>query len=285
MIKWACNSKGNGGMAMVEKAGLSFGAVRPFKVQVSYMEIDGLTPADRHDQHIHAECEIYFNLSGDVSFMVEDRVYPISPGSVILTRPYENHHCIYHSPTLHRHFCVFFSCEGNEAYFPLFFDRAVGEGNLRVLSSENTAVLSALLREMMVHPLSPAEGYLAFARMMALLESGAQKSDENVRLSAEITQVLETINRCIVGPLSISMLAEEVHMSVNSFERHFKRQIGVTPREYIQKKRMARAVQLLDGGASVMEACAGSGFTDYSYFIMQFRRQFGVTPYQYKKRA
>ena len=32
------------------------------------------------------ECEIYLNLSGDVSFEVENRIYPVSPGTVILTR-------------------------------------------------------------------------------------------------------------------------------------------------------------------------------------------------------
>lgn len=270
---------------MVQQARLAFGAIQPFWAQVSYTEVDGRSPRDRNDQHIHAECEIYFNLSGDVSFMVEDRVYPISPGSVVLTRPYENHHCIYHSPSLHRHFWVLFSCEGNEAYFPLFFDRAVGEGNLRVLSPENTAALSALFHEMAERPLSPTEGYLLFARAMAILRSGVQKSDENERLSAEITQALEAINRNMAGPLSVTMLADAAHMSVNSFERHFKRQIGLSPREYIQKKRMAHAVRLLNEGASVMEACAQSGFTDYSYFIVMFRRQFGITPYQYKKRG
>ena len=74
-----------------------FGTLR---LQVAYSELDSKSKQNTFDSHIHNECEIYINLSGDVSFVVENKVYPIVPGSIIITRPGEYHHCVYHSNAL-----------------------------------------------------------------------------------------------------------------------------------------------------------------------------------------
>ena len=58
---------------------------------ISHMNKDATSPLNHNESHIHKECEIYINLSGDVSFEVENHIYPISRGSVIITRPYEYH--------------------------------------------------------------------------------------------------------------------------------------------------------------------------------------------------
>lgn len=81
-----------------------FPAISPFSMQIAYVDIDSHSSLNQFEHHIHPECEIYLNLSGDVSFMVEDRIYPITAGSVIITRPHEYHHCIYHSDKRHRHY-------------------------------------------------------------------------------------------------------------------------------------------------------------------------------------
>ena len=56
--------------------------------------------------HLHDCCEVYVNLSGDVSFAIGSHVYPVAPGDVIITRPNELHHCIYHSDCRHGHYCL-----------------------------------------------------------------------------------------------------------------------------------------------------------------------------------
>ena len=114
-----------------------FPAISPFSMQVAYVDIDSHSSLNQFEHHIHPECEIYLNLSGDVSFMVEDRIYPITAGSVIITRPHEYHHCIYHSDKRHRHYWILFSSENNEKWLKLFFDRPHGENNLlRIVPSK-----------------------------------------------------------------------------------------------------------------------------------------------------
>ena len=60
-----------------------------------------------HDrEHIHDFYEIYVNLSGEVSFLVEDTLYPVSHGDIIVTRPNEVHKCIHRAEGIHEHFCI-----------------------------------------------------------------------------------------------------------------------------------------------------------------------------------
>lgn len=86
---------------------INFEALSAFDFNIKYLEMQPES-AKPVDQHIYSECEIYFNLSGDVSFMAGDNVYPVSRGSVIITRPYEYHHCIYHSDAVHRYYRALF---------------------------------------------------------------------------------------------------------------------------------------------------------------------------------
>ena len=60
----------------------------------------------RTHSHIHSFCEVYVNVSGDVSFVVEGKVYPIGYGDVIITKPNEFHHCVFHSERAHEHYCL-----------------------------------------------------------------------------------------------------------------------------------------------------------------------------------
>ena len=73
------------------------------ELKANYVELSADSPLNQNDSHFHPECEIYINLSGSVAFEVENHVYPISRGSVIITRPYEYHRCIYRISTVRRH--------------------------------------------------------------------------------------------------------------------------------------------------------------------------------------
>lgn len=65
------------------------------------------------EAHIHNCYEIYLNITGDVSFLVNDKLYSIHSGDAVLTRPGEVHHCIYRSSCVHAHFCLWFDADAD----------------------------------------------------------------------------------------------------------------------------------------------------------------------------
>ncbi|MBE6547202.1 MAG: AraC family transcriptional regulator [Ruminococcaceae bacterium] len=267
----------------IRKSSFSCTDLASFRVDASYAESIDVPPNDRDENHVHRECEIYVNMSGNVSFMVEGRMYPVFPGSIIITRPYEYHYCVYHSHDIHKHCCVWFSTEGNEDLFPKFFEREAGEKNLLILSINAQEKLFKLCRELVEPQQTEVEKIYRFFSLLHLLDTAEQSDSSGELCPTDVTEVLEYINHHFSEPLVIGELARMVHVSINTLERHFEETLHMSPSAYLKKRRLARAAELLHENFSVMEACENSGFSDYSGFIALFKKAYGVTPLTYKK--
>ena len=238
-----------------------------------------------NDQHVHDTCEIYINLSGDVSFMVEDNIYSILPGNIILTRPYEAHHCIYHSNKNHDHYNILVSCNKNESLFKLFFNREKGKNNLIFLPDQSVENISNICATLINTELSTVEQYHYFFKLMSIINSGSISDYSQQSIPKEILETINRINNNISDKITISSLAQHVHLSINTFERQFKQHIGLKPTQYIKRKRLTVSAAYLLAGSSIQDACYKSGFSDYSYYIAEFKKFYGVTPLGYKKMA
>lgn len=254
------------------------------EMAISHVELDAASPLNQNESHIHSACEIYLNLSGDVAFAVENRIYPISRGCVILTRPYEYHHCIYRSNAPHEHYWITFSA-GQEDYLKMFFDREKGHDNLirlePALLERLLGVLEGLLTES--DPLGQRIGCL---EMFRILQAG--KREEPVvgaeHLPEDVAAALRYMDGHLVEDMDIHDLAAAGNVSVNTLERHFRDALGATPFTVLRRRRLVASMACLRNGDSVTEAALKSGFPDYSNFIQLFRRQFAMTPLQYKKK-
>ncbi len=269
-------------MSDSKKVQLHFDALAPFNFKVAYQDISGEMHTNKYDSHVHPECEIYINITGNVSFMVEKKIYPIVPGSIIITRPYEYHQCLFHSDAWHKHFWILFSAQGNEHLFPQFFDRKKGENNLLMLPVDKREELISLCHSIANGTGSEAEKYSSFFRLIRLLELASVDKSHCDSIAPDVVGALSYIDENFDSPITVKELAENVHVSVNTLERHFKEAINYSPSEYIKRKRLARAASLLHSGATVMQACNESGFSDYSGFITLFKKNYGVTPLKYR---
>ncbi len=80
-------------------------------------------------------------------------------------------------------------------------------------------------------------------------------------------------------------LARSARMSPYHFARVFRELVGMPPHAYLCRVRLEHAARLLREGASVTEACFGSGFQNLSHFSRRFYLHFGVRASQYNLRA
>ena len=92
----------------------------------------------------------------------------------------------------------------------------------------------------------------------------------------------------ISDPLALYLLARKVkdgelariaHMSPRSFHRHFKKNVGSSPVDYLMRIRIQHASDLLiNSNSSIGEIAARCGFYDSNYFCKQFREIQATTP-------
>lgn len=97
--------------------------------------------------------------------------------------------------------------------------------------------------------------------------------DELARLRRHIEANLGT-------PLTLDDLASVVGRSRFHFARLFKASTGATPHQYVVRRRVERARELLRAGESIAEVATEVGFASQSHLTTHVRRAFGCTPGQ-----
>lgn len=98
-----------------------------------------------------------------------------------------------------------------------------------------------------------------------------------------ISQVTEYIRLNIKENISLKNLSEKACMSTTSFYRFFKRELGMSPIEFVISEKIKCAKQLLKNPMiQINEVCYMSGFDDCNYFIRIFKKHEGITPKQYQ---
>lgn len=112
-----------------------------------------------------------------------------------------------------------------------------------------------------------------------------EESWEEFTVGSKIQKVLNHINQNLNENLTNDQLSCMVHMAPNSFARLFKQQTGLTPQDFIRKKRVEHASKLLyHTDQSIKQISEECGFSDRYYFTRIFTRVMGEAPASYRKK-
>lgn len=85
--------------------------------------------------------------------------------------------------------------------------------------------------------------------------------------------------------ICISVVAKKCFISQYKFSSEFKRENGITFREYLINYRLDKARELLnDSKLSVGDVSFAVGFLDHSYFARMFKSRVGLSPSEYRSR-
>ncbi|MEU6555185.1 GlxA family transcriptional regulator [Streptomyces sp. NPDC046915] len=87
------------------------------------------------------------------------------------------------------------------------------------------------------------------------------------------------------NPLPVAEIARRANMSLRNFARVFRREVGTTPGQYVERTRIARARELLETTELTISQIAGRcGFAAPETFFRSFGRTLGLTPREYRHR-
>lgn len=100
---------------------------------------------------------------------------------------------------------------------------------------------------------------------------------------AALRRVQVYVEAHLASPLKLADLAARAGLSVAHFARAFKATTGITPRVFLEQRRLARAEQLIDAGQPLAVAAIDAGFGSQSQLTVAFRRRLGVTPGRYRR--
>lgn len=259
--------------------------IEPFEIVITKGDIIVDPSRGNGAGHIHSHYEIFINVCGNIDFIVNNKIYTLSHGDIVLIAPNTYHHSIYKHPCHNVYYYIFFPAF-NDALFSALLN-SVDSSRLISLPSKSRDEFINLCGELIKDNPKNDFQYLEFFIMLNMMNNS--RLSPSVEKAAEphltlISDILNYINDFYPSISGLDAIANEFHISLKTLERLFKTHLDNTPKSYIDMFRLSKASEFLRKNSSVTDACYKCGFQDCSQFIKKFKRQFGETPFQYKKR-
>ena len=121
-------------------------------------------------------------------------------------------------------------------------------------------------------------------KQILLLLAGAWQNQSNPRISKHLESMLEYIRKNPTRSISRNTLAEKFGYTPEHINYLFKKELVITPTEFITREKMLLAQHLIQNdGLSVKQAALHVGINDQYYFSRLFKKYLFRCPSQYKK--
>ena len=100
-----------------------------------------------------------------------------------------------------------------------------------------------------------------------------------------IQQAKEWIDANLGNNITVKKIADHVYMNPTYFCEYFKGITGVTVLDYVTKKRLEKAKELLEvPDIKIYDISASVGYHDSKYFSQLFKKWQGYSPSQYREK-
>lgn len=246
-------------------------------------------PEDKHHfMHIHDRCEIFFILSGDISYLVEGSHYTLDSYDLMIMRPAEAHRAKILNSTRYERYVINLPLSFVDRIDPEgrlkqpFNERPLGKGNLYHFSESEARMILKLFQDMNQKTDEYERNLSIRTHLPLLLDMIYRKYKEQECIDSMPPSLGERIilyvNRHIFEDLSILGLASHFYLSPSQFSRVFKQATGSSPWDYITQKRLTAAKEKIRSGIPAWQAGADCGFSDYSTFYRAYKKRYGIAP-------
>lgn len=249
------------------------------------------------NSHYHNAYEIYYLFSGSRKFFINDSIYNINKGDLVLISKGALHRTTYRSDKGHERMFIYFSDE----YLKMLFKRYGKEDVVNCFNHPLTVIplshrdyIEDLLKKLENEfknsdTYSPTllQGYLNeliifLIRYQKFCDTSSvehiDKADEVIQQAARY--ILNNYNNAI----TLKAISEYVNMSSSYFSRRFKETTGFGFKEYLLNVRIKKASELLlEAKDPITDIAFKCGFNDSNYFGDVFKKVKGISPLQYRK--
>jgi len=252
------------------------------------------------DYHNHDFYEIYFFISGNVTYMIEGKTYKLKPGDILLIHNNELHKPVIEHGETYERIVIWLNPEFLKRESKYDTDLSVcfqtyshDKNNLLRPDPEALRNLKSIINkfENACDSASYGSSILKDLYLMEFiihinkcyLESYGNILHDGIEYNEKVNAIIQYINENIQSDLSLDLISKKFYLSKYHLLREFKKYTGYTIHQYIRTKRLLLAKSLLKEGLAVTEVCNRCGFSDYSNFIRAFKNAFGAPPKTYVK--
>jgi len=254
---------------------------------------------DEASYHCHDFLEMAYLLSGTGRYRIEDKIYQVQEGDLLLLNPGVRHQalCCPDAEAPATEFFVGFSDIGFPGFPANFMPLPEGEcilhttGELRQrlfricssMEAENAVcrqgryfMLKAYLIQLLL---------LVIREQCEPVEKTGGYAFESANKKYVVEQIVNYFEDHYNEKVSLDQIAENMYLSPYYVSRIFKSETGDTPIRHLINIRLEKAKELLEGGyqGSIQEVAAMVGYDDAYHFSKLFKKHYGISPSQARK--
>lgn len=240
--------------------------------------------------HTHQFSELFYVLSGEGAFYIEDDKIPVKADDLMIINPHVEHteKTLPNDPMEY----IVFGVEGLAfSFIDPDQDNTKGYSFYSYGSDKNQFINFAQLMMREFHDKKPGFEKVCHGLLQVLLVYISRKqnlsviSDSSFQLSKECALAKRYIDANYAKNITLDSLAEITHINKFYLAHSFTECIGQSPINYLTDRRLEACKELLtSSNLSVAQVASSVGFSSQSYFSQIFRKKTGMTPRQYRNR-
>jgi AraC-like DNA-binding protein len=240
-------------------------------------------PGNYCPPHWHEHIELHYILEGQGTILCNQKPLLVEEGSLVIINSNELHEGFSHTKNYDA-LVIIFEMDA--------FSKEMANCNMifQSLVAADTKI-KELLVSIYQEELDKKSGYklamkgkiyelITYLLRNYVVESLSDKENsKRIQNLMRLNTVLHHIQGNYADPISISELAELIHLSEYRFCHLFKESIGQSPLNFTNEVRLKKAHHLLEQKEmSISEVAATVGFQDYNNFGRLFRKYYGYAP-------
>lgn len=237
--------------------------------------------------HCHAAYEIYILKSGERTVIIDDMEYSAKAKNATLFSSNASHKskgdtpfsgiCIHFSE---RYLDLYFTSEAKKQLMKCFVHKVIS------LSDNDFEAMQNIADNFTENA---SNNFLILAFVLDILNRSVNSTDAGISADGEkkmkkSQQIIAYVNENYVYIKKISDITDIFKVSEAYVFQIFRKNYGMTPKQYINKLRINNACHRLKyADKSIKSIAYDCGFDSYEHFINVFKKAVGVTPTVYRK--
>lgn len=252
-------------------------------------------------KHYHPQYEIYYLLSGDRNYFIQDRVYNVQKGDLVLINSNVLHKTIDGYSESHERMLI----EFDMSFFKDFLVESTHSQLLNVFHKDCTIFrldepqkkqletcfykMIQESKESNIDNNIPLKVYLLELLVLinkSYIKTSTGEFDHLSKLHKRVSEIVTYINLNYMNDIGLDLVAREFYISPEHLSRAFKKVTGFTFIEYLNNLRINEARKLLEQPMlSISDIATKVGYQNNTHFGRVFKSFTGSSPMAYRKRV